>query len=467
MRGTEFFGFQKFLFIETTESNMHAVIIQLIAKFLSKLEIVRLTTVSKNFRDAVDVEFQKRYFDVHCRTSFHCLSWRQYTALQYHYEQNLVSKLKCKSVIMCSQGSWSVSDDVDRAKEVMSSKTRALVHEKCQRLFELSFQVNLSLHQVRMLTGRLSAGSTAALLEEHTSLMQSIEALRATLSFEGALYDKVKSPVLMELNGLVEFHEYIPKYEESKGVVLQLFASLDGTRYVPLTASRKLKLQTNYTDCNCIRYHPVCGTEFELDDNTIRYQLCDNKLCVNAMVSNSYLQYLFNPFRYVPHEWKYIATVNINGVQIELPIMPERVLHCQGSPGLEIYFRYGDRDAQDDGGVEQGLHIICEQSGFLGMELHAQHERQNQSKVIVSETMTYAENTSRQVARSKVKKLDQKNTKSSTQSRFEWIHPPLPHSASQKVIITYGCRMEGKGQVSIDYIECTLGFDALLQRIWK
>jgi hypothetical protein len=65
-----------------------------------------------------------------------------------------------------------------------------------------------------------------------------------------------------------------------------------------------------------LRFHELAGMTIDIDDNSLRYSLEEKHLCLNALVSNTYLLYLFNPTRFRPLDWTYEAHLCIGTLHI-------------------------------------------------------------------------------------------------------------------------------------------------------
>ncbi|CCI44738.1 unnamed protein product [Albugo candida] len=120
-----------------------------------------------------------------------------------------------------------------------------------------------------------------------------------------------------------------------------------------------------------VKLHELSGMTVTIDDNTLRYRFEKQSkqssaqhseqnakldtdrassndsydFCVNALISNTYLLYLFNPLNFRPLDWTYHATleigVNENLQHIVLPIQREGVLLNSSSFALRVFLSYG------------------------------------------------------------------------------------------------------------------------------
>lgn len=94
-------------------------------------------------------------------------------------------------------------------------------------------------------------------------------------------------------------------------------------------------------DYSVVKLHDLSGMTINVDDNTLRYRLQAHELCVNALVSNSYLLYVFNPLSFRPLDWTFRAVVHVNDARYELPEQREGVFLNTSSYALRVFLSYG------------------------------------------------------------------------------------------------------------------------------
>ena len=87
-----------------------------------------------------------------------------------------------------------------------------------------------------------------------------------------------------------------------------------------------------------------------IDDNTLRYKLQPSSssaaagggdICLNALVGNTYLLYLFNPVGFRPLDWTYEAVVYVGAVRYALPVQREGVFLNTATSALRVFLSYG------------------------------------------------------------------------------------------------------------------------------
>lgn len=239
----------------------------------------------------------------------------------------------------------------------MCSKERAVVYNRCKRMFDLSLRINRSIQEISTLIGMVSVDEARGLLSEHISLMTSVAALRGSLNFESELFQIFPAPVLLDTNSLLrvthKFHdEEDADFLQSSLMMMQVWASIDGVIYRPLAppatiqetpdrvqlAGESIEEMATYSS---LKLHELSGMTISIDDNTLRYRLQRDELCVNALVSNTYLLYLFNPLQYRPLDWTFDAMVQVGDARYVLPVQREGVFLNTSSYALRVFLSYG------------------------------------------------------------------------------------------------------------------------------
>lgn len=86
-----------------------------------------------------------------------------------------------------------------------------------------------------------------------------------------------------------------------------------------------------------LKLHELSGMTISIDDNTLRYRLQEDELCVNALVSNTYLLYLFNPLQYRPLDWTFDAMLQVGETRYVLPVQREGVFLNTTSYALRVF----------------------------------------------------------------------------------------------------------------------------------
>ncbi|KAG1691114.1 hypothetical protein DVH05_027189 [Phytophthora capsici] len=188
-------------------------------------------------------------------------------------------------------------------------------------------------------------------------LMASVAALRGSLNFESELFQIFPAPVLLDTNSLLRVthkfkDEEDTEFLQSPLMMMQVWASIDGLVYRPLappstiqeTPDRVQEVGENVEETATyalLKLHELSGMTISIDDNTLRYRLQGDELCVNALISNTYLLYLFNPLQYRPLDWTFDAMLQVGDERYVLPVQREGVFLNTTSYALRVFLSYG------------------------------------------------------------------------------------------------------------------------------
>ncbi|GMF21723.1 unnamed protein product [Phytophthora fragariaefolia] len=224
-------------------------------------------------------------------------------------------------------------------------------------MFDLSLRINRSIQEISTLIGMVSVDEARGLLNEHISLMASVAALRGSLNFESELFQIFPAPVLLDTNSLLRVthrfeEEEDAEFLQSPLMMMQVWASIDGLIYRPLAPpatiqptpdriQRDGEREEQIATYASLKLHELSGMTISIDDNTLRYRLQRDELCVNALVSNTYLLYLFNPLQFRPLDWTFDAMLQVGDLRYALPIQREGVFLNTTSYALRVFLSYG------------------------------------------------------------------------------------------------------------------------------
>lgn len=256
----------------------------------------------------------------------------------------------------------------------MCSRERAVVYSHCKRMFDLSLRINRSIQEISALIDMISVEETRELLSEHINLMTSVASLRGSLNFESELFSIFPAPVLLDTNSLLRVthtfeDENDAEFLQSSLMMMQVWASIDGMIYRPLAPPATIQETMNRVQFNgenteesntyaSVRLQELSGMTIRIDDNTLRYRLQGNELCVNALVSNTYLLYVFNPLQYRPLDWTFDALLQIGDTRYKLPVQREGVYLNTTSYALRVFLSYGklpDKSFNSNGNLASNL----------------------------------------------------------------------------------------------------------------
>jgi len=198
--------------------------------------------------------------------------------------------------------------------------------------------------------------------------------------------------VLLDGNALLRGN-YNLEDEHFKGVplMMQMWASIDGVIFRPLSTPLMLELEPTKS-YSTVRFHELSGMTISIDDNSMRYKLQQNDLCLNVLVGNTYLLYLFNPMQFRPLDWQYDAGIRIDEQTHLLPTQKEGVFLNGSTFALRVFLSYGKMP--DDGEGSRGsdksdpLQIPCKSGdSTFCFSLVATNRLTKEKKIIVSQAM--------------------------------------------------------------------------------
>ncbi|KAF1781581.1 hypothetical protein GQ600_315 [Phytophthora cactorum] len=296
-----------------------------VLSFCSLPELQRLSQVSRDVSSICELEWRLRTIERFGELRFVTSNWRRCFLLRSQFRRKAV----------------------DRSQP----GERAVVYNRCKRMFDLSLRINRSIQEISTLIGMVSVDEARGLLNEHISLMASVAALRGSLNFESELFQIFPAPVLLDTNSLLRVtHKFQDEddaeFLQSSLMMMQVWASIDGlitARWRRQLRFKKLQIESNKGDGTyaSLKLHELSGMTISIDDNTLRYRLQRDELCVNALVSNTYLLYLFNPLQYRPLDWTFDAMLQVGDARYVLPVQREGVFLNTTSYALRVFLSYG------------------------------------------------------------------------------------------------------------------------------
>ncbi|KAG7384337.1 hypothetical protein PHYPSEUDO_002744 [Phytophthora pseudosyringae] len=324
--------------------------------FCALPELQRLAQVSRDVSSTCEPEWRLRSIALFGELRFATCHWRRCYLLRSQFRRKAVEQVTARVYVMNSRGETRFFP-VERGAPLMCSRERAVVYNRCKRMFDLSLRINRSIQEISTLIGMVSVDEARGLLNEHISLMASVAALRGSLNFDSELFQIFPAPVLLDTNSLLrvthKFHEEEDaEFLQSSLMMMQVWASIDGLIYRPLappatiqeTPDRVQQVGDNVEETPTyasLKLHELSGMTISIDDNTLRYRLQGDELCVNALVSNTYLLYLFNPLQYRPLDWTFDAMLQVGDERYVLPVQREGVFLNTTSYALRVFLSYG------------------------------------------------------------------------------------------------------------------------------
>ncbi|TYZ61592.1 hypothetical protein PybrP1_011007 [[Pythium] brassicae (nom. inval.)] len=359
--------------------------LELVAPFCSTRELARLSLLDVESARACEPEWRARVLARFGSLRFRPAAWRRCFALRAHLARRVVDTAAARVYLMNGRGETRLLA-LRSSRSLPCSRERAAVYSRCERMFELSLRINRSVQEISALVGAVSPDEARALLREHLGLLASVASLRGSLLFESELFPVFPAPVLLDANALLrgtltlcdEGHmsdegdgSRTPtlRFTDSSTLMMQVWASIDGLIYRPLAppaliepfrspaagaaddseagelpapaAVAEAAAAPAERDYNVVRLHDLSGMTINIDDNTLRYRLHAHELCVNALVSNAYLLYVFNPLGFRPLDWTFHAAVLVDGVRYALPVQREGVFLNTVSHALRVFLSYG------------------------------------------------------------------------------------------------------------------------------
>ncbi|KAL4123812.1 hypothetical protein PRIC2_009658 [Phytophthora ramorum] len=315
-------------------------------------ELRSLSLVSRDVSCACDSEWRLRTLARFGELRFATSQWRRCFLLRSQFRRKAVERVTARVYVMNNRGETRFFP-VERGTSLMCSRERAVVYNRCKRMFDLSLRINRSIQEISALIGMVSVDEARGLLNEHISLMASVAALRNSLNFESELFQIFPAPVLLDTNSLLRVthkfqEEEDAEFLQSSLMMMQVWASIDGLIYRPLAPPATIQPtpdlveETEHTMTYAsLKLHELSGMTISIDDNTLRYRLQGDELCVNALVSNTYLLYLFNPLQYRPLDWTFNAILQVGDVRYTLPVQREGVFLNTTSYALRVFLSYG------------------------------------------------------------------------------------------------------------------------------
>lgn len=450
-----------------------SVLLPFVVRFCTTPELRRVTLLGRECASLCEQEWRLRVLENYGAPRFPTAQWRKCFQLRQHFSQKVVGQVTARVYLMNARGE-TVCFALSAGKTMMCSQERAVVYNRCERMFDLSLRINRSIQEISMLLGMVSMDEARGLLNEHINLMASVASLRSSLLFESELFRVFPAPVLLDTNALLcgTFTFPEPEFMDSSAVMMQVWASIDGLIYRPLAPPSTLDLlsaantqaeteaagqQQQTEDYRFIKLHELSGMTISIDDNTLRYRLQQKDVCINALVGNSYLLYLFNPVNFRPLDWTYDAVLQLGSTSYSLPVQREGVFLNTNSYALRIFLSYGKLPESKAQALENES---TEPAGARGSEFsdpleipYDGHEEEFSFQLTASNRVS---KDVREIAKS-VASLSLASEEPSTQSNRE-RHVHLRHDA----MICYGFAEQSH---QLQYVEFAIGFESLLHQL--
>lgn len=380
--------------------------LEFVVSFCTIAELARVSLLDQEHARMCEGEWRQRVLARFGAPRFRTLAWRKCFKLRAHLARKVVDTVSARVYLMNGRGETHFFG-IPSAKALMCSRERAVVYTRCERMFDLSLRINRSIQEISALIGMVSVDEARGLLNEHINLMASVASLRGSLLFESELFQVFPAPVLLDANALLRGTFAFPSVDFVEGtstLMMQVWASIDGLIYRPLAPPTVLEPSSvllpvaeedaasvetlavaaevnagledaadlaeenneigggdnqvpeaipaaaTVKDYNAVKLHDLSGMTINIDDNTLRYRLDAHEICVNALVSNTYLLYLFNPLNFRPLDWTFNAVVHVNHVKYELPVQREGVFLNTSSYALRVFLSYGKIPEGENGG---------------------------------------------------------------------------------------------------------------------
>ncbi|EEY59832.1 uncharacterized protein PITG_12969 [Phytophthora infestans T30-4] len=416
-----------------------------VLSYCSLSELQRLSQISHDVSSICELEWRLRTIKRFGELRFATCQWRRCFLLRSQFRRKAVDEVTARIYLMNNRGETRFFP-IERGTPLMCSKERAVVYNRCKRMFDLSLRINRSIQEISTLIGMVSVDEARGLLSEHISLMTSVAALRGSLNFESELFQIFPAPVLLDTNSLLrvthKFHdEEDADFLQSSLMMMQVWASIDGVIYRPLAppatiqetpdrvqlAGESIEEMATYSS---LKLHELSGMTISIDDNTLRYRLQRDELCVNALVSNTYLLYLFNPLQYRPLDWTFDAMVQVGDARYVLPVQREGVFLNTSSYALRVFLSY----------ESDPLEIPYDgQREVFGFHLTATNRISKKTYVIASKATCLSLSPST-------------NTEANSTSLERHVH--LPFDAMICYCFAPTCRLQ--------YVEFAIGFEPLM-----
>ncbi|KAE9014064.1 hypothetical protein PR003_g15896 [Phytophthora rubi] len=324
--------------------------------FCTLPELRSLALVSRDVSSTCEPEWRLRTLARFGELRFATGQWRRLFLLRSQFRHKAVEKVTARVYLMNNRGETRFFP-IERGTPLMCSRERAVVYNRCKRMFDLSLRINRSIQEISTLIGMVSVDEARGLLNEHISLMTSVAALRGSLNFESELFQIFPAPVLLDTNSLLRVtHKFQDaedaEFLQSSLLMMQVWASIDGLIYRPLAPPATIQPTPDRIERDgenveeiatyaSLKLHELSGMTISIDDNTLRYRLQGDELCVNTLVSNTYLLYLFNPLQYRPLDWTFDAMLQVGETRYVLPVQREGVFLNTTSYALRVFLSYG------------------------------------------------------------------------------------------------------------------------------
>ncbi|DAZ98742.1 TPA: hypothetical protein N0F65_003798 [Lagenidium giganteum] len=496
--------------------------LQFVLQFCSVAELEAMSLLDHELHDLCEIEWRARVLAKYGALRYRPRRWRTCYKLRSHFERKVVGGVSARVYLMNARGDTTFFT-IAKGKSMMCSRERAVIYNRCERMFDLSLRINRSIQEISALIGMVSVDEARGLLNEHINLMASVASLRGSLLFESELFDVFPAPVLLDANSLLRgtFTFDDPSFLQTSALMMQVWASIDGRIYRPLAPPCTLDMgrqalravdtdgaEASEADAliaqvaamlatitpepdpkpyHSIKLHELSGMTIHIDDNTLRYKLQQNELCLNALVSNTYLLYLFNPMSFRPLDWTYACIVRIGGVTYELPVQREGVFLNTTTSALRIFLSYGKMpEAADDDGDGKGargaeasepLEIPCSASHqALHFELTATNRVSKETRQIAVQTSHFTlgdELASEQLESSKTTSVESTTSPDTSSAKRDGVASPtaVPKRVAGGVerhvhlpfdaMICY-CFSEA---LRLQYVEFAIGFEPLLHQL--
>ncbi|OQR98049.1 hypothetical protein ACHHYP_09245 [Achlya hypogyna] len=367
--------------------------------FLSESDLLHVTLVNKEIEGFCEIEWKARVIERYGHIRYNVASYRRVFALRSFLQRKVAGNVSARVYLMNGAGDTTFFR-IDTGRSLMCSRERASVYNRCERMFDLSLRINRSIQEISALIGMVSLDEARDLLNEHMNLMASVAALRGSLLFESELFQVFPAPVLLDANVLLRGNYTLDTTAfQSVPLMMQLWVSIDSVVYRPLAVPVMLECNDVPTGHKTIRFHELAGMTIDIDDNTIRYNLQPNHLCMNVLASNTYLLYLFNPTGFRPLDWSYEAGLRIGGATHLLPHQKEGVFLNATTSALRVFLSYGKltEDASEATGLRVGsrggnacapLQIACSEGDLaITFSIIGCHRLTQEKRLVVSQAM--------------------------------------------------------------------------------
>ncbi|KAI9918696.1 hypothetical protein PsorP6_012008 [Peronosclerospora sorghi] len=461
-----------------------------ILRLCSLSDLRDMSQVSRDVSAMCEHEWRLRTLLHFGDVRFHTSHWRRCFLLRSRFRRNAVDEVTARVYLMNNRGELRFFS-TEKGTPLMCSRDRALIYNRCKTMFDYSLRLNRSIQELSTLIGLVSVDEARRLLNEHIGLMTSVTALRELLHFESDLFPLYPAPVLLDTNALLrvthKFHaEQNAAFLASSLLMMQLWVSIDGLIYRPLAPPEVIQKMPNHFDHHedhrtqyaSMKLQELAGMTVDLDDNTLRYRMQGDELCVNALVSNAYLLYLFNPLHYRPLDWTFDAYLQVGDTVYQLPRRREGAFLNTKTYALRLFLSYGKRpcttrgettmDTMDERGqahasaklpnglegAETSFMKDIEERQALTIPCNGQHEiiafRLTATNRISKKTCVVAsEATCVSLARAKG---DASHDETASRSLERQV--PLPYDAVISYYFAPSCCLE--------YVEFAIGFESLM-----